>query len=61
LAVGPGVTITDKLRECTLSWSVDDGLRATPAVGDITSDDPTRAVARIVAALQRRVRNLQGR
>lgn len=46
----PGVTITDVLREATISWSHDDGLNVTPTVGDRT-DDPDRAFAKALKSV----------
>jgi hypothetical protein len=47
--------ITDVLREAVISWSADEGLSATPVVGDRT-DDPDKTFARAVASLARAVR-----
>ena len=56
--VGPGVTITDVLRECTLSWTKDAGFKVSPAVGAVT-DSPERTMARFVSRLARAVKDLQ--
>lgn len=49
-----GVTVTDVLREATLTWS-DEGAHVTPVVGE-RRDDPTTAIVRAVAALGRSLR-----
>lgn len=59
LDVGNGVIVTDVLRSCTLSLSVDEGLTVTPQVGDITTT--AQKSARLLAALARAYRNLAGR
>ena len=56
----PGVTVTDVLRECTLSWSADDGVKVTPQVGD-RSDDPTLALTSAFASLARQLRTVTRR
>lgn len=58
LEVGPGVVITDVLRQCTIAWSADNGLNVTPQVGD-RSDDPSLALAAVIAAVRRSVSNLR--
>lgn len=55
--VGAGVTVTDVLRECALSWTSDGGLDVTPVVGP-RSDDPNRALVTAVGRLARGFRNL---
>jgi hypothetical protein len=55
--VGPGVVVEDVLREAVLSWTAQDGLLVTPAVGERT-DDPSHVLARAVARLARGVRDL---
>lgn len=57
LAVGGGVTVTDVLRECTLSWTAGNGLEVTPTVGD-RSDDPSRSLVKAVGRIARSIRNL---
>lgn len=47
--------ITDVLREAVLKWDNDNGFTVTPMVGDRT-DDPSRVLARAVAALGRAIR-----
>lgn len=56
--VGPGVTITDVLREATLSWTAGDGFRVSPAVGAVT-DSPERTLARFISRTARAVKDLQ--
>lgn len=52
----PGAAaITDVLREAVISWSVDEGLVATPVVGD-RQDDPNRMFAKAIASVARAVR-----
>lgn len=57
--VGPGVVVTDVLREAVLEWTADEGLRIEPVVGERT-DDPDAALAAAVASIARAVRE-QGR
>lgn len=55
--VGTGVVVEDILRSVTLSWSVSDGPRVTPQVGERTDDHAMnirRDLARIVRALRQR-------
>jgi hypothetical protein len=52
----PGATaITDVLREAVINWSVEEGLTATPVVGD-RQDDPSRTFAKAIASVARAVR-----
>jgi hypothetical protein len=52
----PGATaITDVLREAVINWSVEEGLTATPVVGD-RQDDPNRVFAKAIASVARAVR-----
>lgn len=55
-SVGPGVVITDVLRSCTIVWSADNGLSVHPEVG-LRSDDPSTALANIIAGLRRSISN----
>lgn len=57
LEVGPGVVITDVLREAVLSWTAADGFSVEPVIGE-RADDPSTATARSIAALARAVKNL---
>ena len=54
-----GVTVTEVLREATLSWAPD-GLDVTPVVGEIR-DDPTVTLGRAIAALARQQRTQNSR
>lgn len=58
MAVGPGLTITDTLREAELLWSFESGVTATPSVGDIT-DNPDRAFAKALRNSATRIRKLE--
>lgn len=58
LEVGPGVVVTDVLRQATIAWTADDGLSVTPQVGD-RSDDPSFALASVIAAMRRSITNLR--
>lgn len=53
--VADAAAITDVLREAVLSWSVDQGLVATPVVGD-RQDDTNRLLVKAVASVARAVR-----
>ena len=55
--LGGGVTVTDILREATLSWTRDNGLVVTPTIGERT-DDGTTKLAQILASVVKRVRML---
>lgn len=57
--VGPGVTVTDILREASLTYA-DGGLEVTPVVGTRT-DDPDVTLRRAVNDLARAVRALRTR
>lgn len=57
--VGPGVTVTDVLREAVLSWDAQDGLVVTPVVGE-RSDDPGATIAHAIYALGRAFRHVAG-
>ena len=54
--IGPGVPVTDVLREARISYDRDEGLTITSIVGDRT--EPDTLVARAIAALTRATRNL---
>ena len=56
LEVGPGVVISDIMREATLSWTSEDGWQVTPKVGD-RSDDPDTMLARTIRRLARAISN----
>jgi hypothetical protein len=65
LVVGAMVTIdlgfitrTDILRECTLSFTRDDGYEATPIIGDI-NDNPDRAIGKFLARLKKGISDLK--
>ena len=55
LEVG-GVSISDRLTECTLSWTKDGGFEARPRVG-ARSEDPSRTLANAVMRIARGIRN----
>lgn len=52
LRVGPGIELTETLKEATLSWTRDDGWKATPRVGE-KQDDPTSALSKAVRSIAR--------
>lgn len=54
-----GVTVTEVLREATLSWAPD-GLDVTPVIGEIR-DDPTATLGRAISALARQQRTQTSR
>src|SRR4029453_4127534 len=58
LVVGDGLVITDTLRSASLSWTRDNGLEVTPAIGDI-SDSTDRQFARALASVAAGVRDLR--
>ncbi len=58
LEVGAGVTITDTLRSVSLSWTRENGLEVTPAVGEIT-DNTDQQFAQALAAVAAGVRDLR--
>lgn len=60
IQVGPTLTVTDVLRQCTLTWSADNGFTVTPQVGE-RKGDTTLALKTAIAALARGFRNLTGR
>lgn len=55
--LGGGATVTDVLREATLSWTRDAGMVVTPTVGERT-DDPAITIAKILADTAKKVRGL---
>lgn len=65
LVVGAKVTIrmgsvvrTDVLREVTLSYTADEGVKVTPTVGDI-QDSPDKTIAAFMAKLKKAVTDLR--
>jgi hypothetical protein len=58
MAVGPGLTITDTLREAELTWSFENGVTATPSVGEIT-DNPDRVFAKALRNSATRIRKIE--
>jgi hypothetical protein len=58
LEVGAGLVLTDTLRSATLSWTRDNGLQVTPAIGDI-SDNTDREFTKAIAAVAAGVRDLR--
>lgn len=65
LVVGAKVTVgiglatrTDILREVTLSYTRDEGLKTTPTVGEIT-DSPDRTIAKFLARLKKGITDLK--
>jgi hypothetical protein len=60
MAVGPGLSITDMLREAELSWTTSDGVKAIPSVGEIT-DNPDRVFAKALRNSATRIRKIEVR
>lgn len=58
MLVGPGLAITDTLREAELTWSFENGVRATPSVGEIT-DNPDRVFAKALRNSATRIRKIE--
>lgn len=65
LVVGAKVTVdlgfasrTDILRECTLSYTRNEGLRTTPVIGDI-SNSPDKTIAQFLARLKKGIADLK--
>ena len=58
MKVGPGLTLTDTLREAELNWTFEDGVTATPSVGEIT-DNPDRAFAQALRNSATRIRKIE--
>lgn len=52
------VTRTDVLREVTLSYTAEDGVKVTPTVGDI-QDSPDKTIAQFMAKLKKAVTDLR--
>lgn len=57
-ALAPGVEVTDTLREARIVWDAENGLTATPVVGERT-DDPGDMLRGTLQALTRAVRDLR--
>lgn len=55
MQVGPGIVVTDVLREATLSYNVATGLSVTPTVGDSPSTD--EQLNRVLVAHAKAIRN----
>jgi hypothetical protein len=60
MRVGPGLTLTDTLREAELAWTFDGGVTATPSVGEIT-DNPDRVFAKALRNSATRIRKQEVR
>jgi hypothetical protein len=60
VAPGSGVTITDLLREATLTWSAQDGLVVKPTAGE-RADDPDKILIKAITRIQKVVRDLKTR
>jgi len=58
--VAEGLTITEVIRECTLTWVSKDYAKAEPVIGERTND-PQRVAAQRIAALARGQRNQERR
>jgi hypothetical protein len=58
MVVGPGLTITDTLREAELTWSFESGVTATPSVGEIT-DNPDRVFAKALRNSATKIRKIE--
>jgi hypothetical protein len=58
LKVGPGLTLTDTLREAELKWDFETGVTATPSVGDIT-DNTDRKFAQMLRNSVARIRKIE--
>lgn len=58
MKVGPGLTLTDTLREAELTWTFEDGVTATPSVGEIT-DNPDRVFAKALRNSATRIRKIE--
>ena len=56
MRVGPGTQITDIVTEATLSWTKDDGWKATPKVGE-RSDDADTMLVRAIRSIARSISN----
>jgi prefoldin subunit 5 len=60
MLVGPSLSITDTLREAELTWTSQDGVKATPSVGNIT-DNPDRVFAKALRNSATRIRKIEVR
>lgn len=60
MKVGPQLSITDTLREAELTWTFQDGVTATPSVGEIT-DNPDRVFAKALRNSATRIRKIEVR
>lgn len=60
VAPGTGITVDDVLREATLSWTAQEGLKVTPTIGD-RADDPNKILMRVITAALRAIRQLKTR
>jgi len=58
MKVGPGLSLTDVLREAELRWDFENGVTATPSVGEIT-DNPDRAFAKALRNSATRIRKIE--
>jgi len=56
IELASGVQITDVLKEATLSWSGEDGWKATPKIGERT-DDPDLTFGRVLSRIVRAISN----
>jgi hypothetical protein len=55
--VGPGIEVTDVVREVTLDWSRNDGLKLSAAIGP--KDEPLEQIMKALMALARGVTDLR--
>jgi hypothetical protein len=60
MRVGPNLTLTDTLREAELTWTFENGVTATPSVGEIT-DNPDRVFAKALRNSVTRIRKIEVR
>lgn len=58
--VAEGITVTEVIRECTLTWVSKEYARAEPVIGERTNQ-PERITAQRIAALARGLRNQERR
>lgn len=61
LEVGPGLTVTDVIREVVMTEDPEDGVRVSPSAGDPNLTSPIRLVTNNIAALARGIRNQNAR
>lgn len=61
ISPGPGLDVTEVMREATLSWNASEGLRVRPAVGDPNATNPINTITKSIAALARGFRNQNAR